>query len=63
MLLNEINKFEKLNHNVSVNVYGFIKGFQTHKNKVKKAPAQNLNQLTIIPLKICDRELKERFDL
>jgi len=42
--LKDVEKFEKLNPGVSVNVYGLKRGEYKYKNNVKKIPKKNLNK-------------------
>lgn len=55
LALSDVRKFEKQNNDVSINVYGVQK--DDDKNKYK-----NKNNI-IIPLKVCDHELRDHFDL
>jgi hypothetical protein len=65
--LKDIEKFEKKNPGVSINVYGIKKGTKTRKNKVKKPKMYRKKKSTeeyiIVPYKVCDDELEDHFDL
>lgn len=61
-MLKDVKIFEKRNPGVSVNVYGLKKGTKTMKNIVKNPKTKNTEYI-ITPIKVCECELVDHFDL
>jgi hypothetical protein len=59
--LKDVEKFEKKNPGVSINVYGLKRGKLLYKNNRKFKP--KFEQTIVYPKKVCEEQLKDHHDL